>query len=76
MPLPLAGSYFPLDKHTCHPRLTVSEDGLTVVRSERRGPPREPVPSDAHFTRYCISTSPEQFMNSADTCCYPGIGGL
>uniref|UniRef100_A0A452FPM2 Fibronectin type III and SPRY domain containing 2 n=1 Tax=Capra hircus TaxID=9925 RepID=A0A452FPM2_CAPHI len=45
------GSYFPLDKHTCHPRLTVSEDGLTVVRSERRGPPREPVPSDAHFTR-------------------------
>ncbi|XP_068847543.1 fibronectin type III and SPRY domain-containing protein 2 [Capricornis sumatraensis] len=45
------GSYFPLDKHTCHPRLTVSEDGLTVVRSERRGPPREPVPSDAQFTR-------------------------
>uniref|UniRef100_A0AAA9TW41 Fibronectin type III and SPRY domain containing 2 n=1 Tax=Bos taurus TaxID=9913 RepID=A0AAA9TW41_BOVIN len=45
------GSYFSLDEHTCHPRLTVSEDGLTVVRSERRGPAKEPVPSDAQFTR-------------------------
>ncbi|OWK08719.1 FSD2 [Cervus elaphus hippelaphus] len=45
------GSYFPLNEHTCHPWLTVSEDGLTVVRNERRGPTREPVPSDTQFTR-------------------------
>uniref|UniRef100_A0A8C6FWZ2 Fibronectin type III and SPRY domain containing 2 n=1 Tax=Moschus moschiferus TaxID=68415 RepID=A0A8C6FWZ2_MOSMO len=45
------GSYFPLNEHTCHLWLTVSEDGLTVVRSERRGPAGEPVPSDTQFTR-------------------------
>ncbi|XP_070334387.1 fibronectin type III and SPRY domain-containing protein 2 isoform X2 [Odocoileus virginianus] len=45
------GSYFPLNEHTCHPWLTVSKDGLTVVRSESRGPTREPVPSDTQFTR-------------------------
>ena len=73
---PLTGSYFSLDEHTCHPRLTVSEDGLTVVRSERRGPAKEPVPSDAQFTRYCTSPSPEQLMNPPNMCCYSGTGGL
>uniref|UniRef100_H2Q9Z3 Fibronectin type III and SPRY domain containing 2 n=2 Tax=Pan troglodytes TaxID=9598 RepID=H2Q9Z3_PANTR len=48
------GSYFRLNKDTCHPWLTISEDGLTVVRSERRTPARELSPSDTHFTR-CVA---------------------
>ncbi|KAG8516383.1 Fibronectin type III and SPRY domain-containing protein 2, partial [Galemys pyrenaicus] len=44
------GSHFRLNPHTCHPWLSVSEDGLTVVR-ERRPPAREPSPSSARFTR-------------------------
>ncbi|XP_065728043.1 fibronectin type III and SPRY domain-containing protein 2 isoform X2 [Phocoena phocoena] len=48
------GSYFRLNEHTCHPWLTVSEDGLTVVRSERKAPAREPLPSDTRFTR-CVA---------------------
>uniref|UniRef100_A0A2K6FCZ8 Fibronectin type III and SPRY domain containing 2 n=1 Tax=Propithecus coquereli TaxID=379532 RepID=A0A2K6FCZ8_PROCO len=49
-----AGSYFHLNKDTCHPWLTVSEDGLTVARSERKTPAREPRPSDGRFTR-CVA---------------------
>ncbi|PNJ19807.1 FSD2 isoform 2 [Pongo abelii] len=48
------GSYFRLNKDTCHPRLTISEDGLTAVRSERRTPARELSPSDTRFTR-CVA---------------------
>ncbi|EAW62440.1 hCG1731307 [Homo sapiens] len=48
------GSYFRLNKDTCHPWLTISEDGLTAVRSERRTPARELSPSDTHFTR-CVA---------------------
>ncbi|XP_012362988.2 fibronectin type III and SPRY domain-containing protein 2 isoform X2 [Nomascus leucogenys] len=48
------GSYFRLNKDTCHPWLTISEDGLTVVRSERRTPARELSPSDTRFTR-CVA---------------------
>ncbi|KAK2489012.1 hypothetical protein MC885_003728 [Smutsia gigantea] len=46
------GSYFPLNQHTCHPWLTISEDGFTVVRSERKTGEREPLPSNTRFTRY------------------------
>ncbi|XP_055479441.1 fibronectin type III and SPRY domain-containing protein 2 isoform X2 [Psammomys obesus] len=45
------GSYFQLNKDSCHPWLTVSEDGLTVVRSEKRAFRREPPPSKTKFTR-------------------------
>uniref|UniRef100_A0A8C5V7U0 Fibronectin type III and SPRY domain containing 2 n=1 Tax=Microcebus murinus TaxID=30608 RepID=A0A8C5V7U0_MICMU len=48
------GSYFHLNKHTCHPWLTVSEDGFTIVRSQRKTPEREPPPSDTRFTR-CVA---------------------
>uniref|UniRef100_A0A8C3WXM6 Fibronectin type III and SPRY domain containing 2 n=1 Tax=Catagonus wagneri TaxID=51154 RepID=A0A8C3WXM6_9CETA len=48
------GSCFHLNEHTHHPWLTVSEDGLTVVRGERKAPAREPLPSDARFTR-CVA---------------------
>ncbi|XP_067554195.1 fibronectin type III and SPRY domain-containing protein 2 isoform X1 [Pseudorca crassidens] len=48
------GSYFRLNEHTCHPWLTVSEDGLTVVRSERKASARKPLPSDTRFTR-CVA---------------------
>ncbi|XP_036909427.1 fibronectin type III and SPRY domain-containing protein 2 isoform X2 [Sturnira hondurensis] len=44
------GSCFRLNERTCHPWLTVSEDGLTAVRSERTAPPREPPPSNTRFT--------------------------
>ncbi|XP_037365849.1 fibronectin type III and SPRY domain-containing protein 2 [Talpa occidentalis] len=47
------GSHFRLNPHTCHPWLSVSEDGLTVVR-ERRPPAREPSPSNNRFTR-CVA---------------------
>lgn len=46
------GSYFQLNKDTCHPWLTISEDGLTVVRSEKRTFRREPPASKTKFTRY------------------------
>uniref|UniRef100_A0A8C8YFD9 Fibronectin type III and SPRY domain-containing protein 2 n=1 Tax=Prolemur simus TaxID=1328070 RepID=A0A8C8YFD9_PROSS len=49
-----AGSYFHLNKDTCHPWLTISEDGFTIIRSERKTPAREPLPSDARFTR-CVA---------------------
>ncbi|XP_032325318.1 LOW QUALITY PROTEIN: fibronectin type III and SPRY domain-containing protein 2 [Camelus ferus] len=48
------GSYFPLNEHTCHPWLTVSEDGLTVVRSARKALTKEPLPSDTRFSR-CVA---------------------
>lgn len=48
------GSCFRLNERTCHPWLTVSEDGLTVVRSERTAPAREPPPSNTRFTR-CVA---------------------
>uniref|UniRef100_A0A8D1ALU8 Fibronectin type III and SPRY domain containing 2 n=1 Tax=Sus scrofa TaxID=9823 RepID=A0A8D1ALU8_PIG len=48
------GSYFHLNEHTCHPWLTISEDGLTVVRSERRAPASELLSSDTRFTR-CVA---------------------
>nr|XP_021488769.1 fibronectin type III and SPRY domain-containing protein 2 isoform X3 [Meriones unguiculatus] len=48
------GSYFQLNKDSCHPWLTVSEDGLTVVRSEKRVFRREPPPSKTKFTR-CVA---------------------
>ncbi|XP_075414160.1 fibronectin type III and SPRY domain-containing protein 2 isoform X2 [Tenrec ecaudatus] len=48
------GSYFHLNKDTCHPWLTVSEDGFTVVRKERKTTAREPLPSDTHITR-CVA---------------------
>ncbi|XP_066096544.1 fibronectin type III and SPRY domain-containing protein 2 [Saccopteryx bilineata] len=48
------GSYFRLNEHTSHPWLTISEDGLTAVRSERRTPAREPLPSNTRFTR-CVA---------------------
>nr|KAF6409852.1 fibronectin type III and SPRY domain containing 2 [Rousettus aegyptiacus] len=46
------GSYFRLNRHTCHPWLTISEDGLTAVRSERKTPAREPPPSNTCFSRH------------------------
>ncbi|XP_006871014.1 PREDICTED: fibronectin type III and SPRY domain-containing protein 2 [Chrysochloris asiatica] len=48
------GCYFHLNKDTCHPWLTISEDGFTVVRSERKTPAREPLPSNTQFTR-CVA---------------------
>lgn len=48
------GSYFRLNEQTCHPWLTISEDGLTAVRSERKTPTREPPPSSTRFTR-CVA---------------------
>ncbi|XP_057575960.1 fibronectin type III and SPRY domain-containing protein 2 isoform X3 [Hippopotamus amphibius kiboko] len=45
-----SGSYFHLNEHTCHPWLTVSEDGLTVVRSERKALAKGLLPSDTRFT--------------------------
>ncbi|XP_004432043.1 PREDICTED: fibronectin type III and SPRY domain-containing protein 2 [Ceratotherium simum simum] len=48
------GSYFHLNKHTCHPWLTISEDGLTVVRSEKKTSAGEPFPSNTRFTR-CVA---------------------
>lgn len=46
------GSYFQLNKDTCHPWLTISEDGFTVVRSEKkRSFRRELPPSKAQFSR-------------------------
>ncbi|XP_008273518.2 fibronectin type III and SPRY domain-containing protein 2 [Oryctolagus cuniculus] len=48
------GSYFHLNKDTCHPWLTISEDGFTVMRSERKTPMREPLASNTRFTR-CVA---------------------
>ncbi|KAM9586052.1 fibronectin type III and SPRY domain-containing protein 2 [Trichechus inunguis] len=48
------GSYFHLNKDTCHPWLTISEDGFTIVRSERKTPAREQLPSYTRFTR-CVA---------------------
>ncbi|KAM8957816.1 fibronectin type III and SPRY domain-containing protein 2 isoform 1-T2 [Lycaon pictus] len=48
------GSCFQLNEHTCHPWLTISEDGLTVVRSERKTLAKEPLPSNTRFTR-CVA---------------------
>ncbi|KAM6201311.1 fibronectin type III and SPRY domain-containing protein 2 isoform 2-T2 [Rhynchocyon petersi] len=51
------GLYFHLNKDTCHPCLTISEDGFTVVRSERKTPVRDPLTtltSSACFTR-CVA---------------------
>ncbi|XP_008565812.1 PREDICTED: fibronectin type III and SPRY domain-containing protein 2 isoform X1 [Galeopterus variegatus] len=48
------GSYFHLDEDTCHPWLTISEDGFTVLRSERKTPAREPPPGKTRFTR-CVA---------------------
>ncbi|XP_037689095.1 fibronectin type III and SPRY domain-containing protein 2 isoform X2 [Choloepus didactylus] len=48
------GSFFHLNKDTCHPWLTISEDGFTVVRSERKAPAKEPLPSNSCFTR-CVA---------------------
>ncbi|XP_006885194.1 PREDICTED: fibronectin type III and SPRY domain-containing protein 2 isoform X1 [Elephantulus edwardii] len=48
------GSYFHLDKDTCHPGLTISEDGFTVVRSERKTPARQLPASNTRFTR-CVA---------------------
>ncbi|XP_049761671.1 fibronectin type III and SPRY domain-containing protein 2 isoform X2 [Elephas maximus indicus] len=48
------GSYFHLNKDTCHPWLTISEDGYTVVRSERKAAAREQLPSNTQFTR-CVA---------------------
>ncbi|XP_023602692.1 fibronectin type III and SPRY domain-containing protein 2 isoform X3 [Myotis lucifugus] len=47
-------SYFRLNEQTCHPWLTISEDGLTAVRSERKTPTRAPPPSSTRFTR-CVA---------------------
>lgn len=49
---PSTGSYFQLNKDSCHPWLTISEDGFTVVRSERKTFRRELPPSKTQFTRY------------------------
>lgn len=51
------GSYFQLNKDTCHPWLTISEDGFTVVRSEKKSFRRELPPSKTQFTRY-LTASP------------------
>lgn len=48
------GSYFRLNQHTCHPWLTISEDGLTAVRSERKTSAREPPPRSTRFSR-CVA---------------------
>ncbi|XP_039072458.1 fibronectin type III and SPRY domain-containing protein 2 [Hyaena hyaena] len=48
------GSYFHLNQHTCHAGLTISEDGFTVVRSEKKTPATELLPSNTRFTR-CVA---------------------
>nr|H0UZ81.2 RecName: Full=Fibronectin type III and SPRY domain-containing protein 2 [Cavia porcellus] len=48
------GSYFPLNKATCHPWLTISEDGFTVIRSERKNLTQELQPQQTQFTR-CVA---------------------
>nr|XP_027777244.1 fibronectin type III and SPRY domain-containing protein 2 isoform X3 [Marmota flaviventris] len=48
------GSYFHLNKNTCHSWLTISKDGFTVVRSERKILTRELLPSKTQFTR-CVA---------------------
>ncbi|KAM5292696.1 fibronectin type III and SPRY domain-containing protein 2 isoform 2-T2 [Ctenodactylus gundi] len=48
------GLYFPLIKDTCHPWLSVSEDGFTVVRSDTKSLGREPPHSKARFSR-CVA---------------------
>nr|XP_045002317.1 fibronectin type III and SPRY domain-containing protein 2 isoform X2 [Jaculus jaculus] len=48
------GSYFHLNKDTCHPWLTISEDGLTVIRNKRKIFQREPPPNKTQFTR-CVA---------------------
>ncbi|CAO2613989.1 Fibronectin type III and SPRY domain-containing protein 2 [Lemmus lemmus] len=48
------GSYFQLNKDSCHPWLTISEDGFTVVRSEKKTFRRELPPSKTQFTR-CVA---------------------
>uniref|UniRef100_A0A8D2B6F5 Fibronectin type III and SPRY domain-containing protein 2 n=1 Tax=Sciurus vulgaris TaxID=55149 RepID=A0A8D2B6F5_SCIVU len=48
------GSYFHLNKDTCHPWLTISKDGFTVVRSERKILAKELLPSKTQFTR-CVA---------------------
>ncbi|KAF6273150.1 fibronectin type III and SPRY domain containing 2 [Rhinolophus ferrumequinum] len=48
------GSYFRLNQHTCHPWLTISEDGLRAVRGERKTPAREPPPRNTRFSR-CVA---------------------
>ncbi|XP_012785140.2 fibronectin type III and SPRY domain-containing protein 2 [Ochotona princeps] len=49
------GSYFHLDKDTCHPCLTISEDGFTLTRSERKASTREvAASSNVRFTR-CVA---------------------
>ncbi|XP_022366766.1 fibronectin type III and SPRY domain-containing protein 2 [Enhydra lutris kenyoni] len=48
------GSRFPLNQHTCHPWLTVADDGFTVVRSERKTPLKEPLPGNTQFSR-CVA---------------------
>ncbi|XP_076978446.1 fibronectin type III and SPRY domain-containing protein 2, partial [Tamandua tetradactyla] len=45
------GSCFLLDPDTCHPWLTLSEDWLTVVRSESKASAGQPLPGHARFTR-------------------------
>ncbi|XP_007943304.1 fibronectin type III and SPRY domain-containing protein 2 [Orycteropus afer afer] len=48
------GSCFHLNKDTCHPWLTISEDGFTIVRSEKKTPARELLPSNIQFTS-CVA---------------------
>ncbi|XP_023566518.1 fibronectin type III and SPRY domain-containing protein 2 isoform X2 [Octodon degus] len=48
------GSYFPLNKATCHPWLTISEDGFTVTRSEKKSLTRDLLPHQTRFTR-CVA---------------------
>ncbi|XP_004398381.1 PREDICTED: fibronectin type III and SPRY domain-containing protein 2 [Odobenus rosmarus divergens] len=48
------GSCFPLNQHTCPPWLTISEDGFTVMRSERKTPAKELLPGSTQFTR-CVA---------------------
>lgn len=62
---PSTGSYFQLNKDTCHPWLTVSEDGFTVVRSEKKRFRRELPPSKMQFTRYLTaSPTPMEHLRS------------
>ncbi|XP_035292408.1 fibronectin type III and SPRY domain-containing protein 2 isoform X3 [Cricetulus griseus] len=48
------GSYFQLNKDSCHPWLTISEDGFTVVRGEKKTFRRELPPTKTQFTR-CVA---------------------
>ncbi|XP_023566521.1 fibronectin type III and SPRY domain-containing protein 2 isoform X3 [Octodon degus] len=50
----MTGSYFPLNKATCHPWLTISEDGFTVTRSEKKSLTRDLLPHQTRFTR-CVA---------------------